>query len=278
MARTKVPVVVISAATGSAISSASVRVKIRATGADATVYAAATGATTVTNPLTTNAQGRVSGWVDRGNYTATITGTGITTYDEEFESSPAGDRDIDDLWLPADASASIGTSLTASPANGEKYVYQADTANGILWEFRYNSGSASTYKWELVGGNYLFANINTNEGRGSTGYADLATNGPSVVLPLAGDYEVEWGCRCDWPSNSTAAVAPAVNGTVNTNYELHFYNSSGAPGNAVGPPGMRCGRLTGVAAGATIKLLYNPSVSPAWFSQRWIRARPLRVS
>jgi hypothetical protein len=47
------------------------------------------------------------------------------------------------------------TSLPASPSDGQEVFYAADATNNVIWNLRYRSGSASTYKWEFVGGDPL---------------------------------------------------------------------------------------------------------------------------
>lgn len=81
------------------------------------------------------------------------------------------------------------TALPGSPADGDEIFYQADATAGVIWHLRYRSGSASTYKWEYVGGPPLSAEVQTKETSASTSYTDLATVGPSLTIPLAGDYE-----------------------------------------------------------------------------------------
>jgi hypothetical protein len=69
---------------GAAVSGASATVNIRGGGL-ATVYAAATGGTTASNPITTAANGRIDGWLDEGSYDIQISGAGITTYTQPVE-------------------------------------------------------------------------------------------------------------------------------------------------------------------------------------------------
>ena len=99
MARTEIPFVVIDPATGNAVVGASVAVAARATGTASTVYAGETGATTTSNPRTTDANGRLTGWVERGAYTLTVSGGGLTTYVKNWDSAPAADSSIDALWI-----------------------------------------------------------------------------------------------------------------------------------------------------------------------------------
>lgn len=66
--------------------------------------------------------------------------------------------------------------------------YLADAANGVVWHLRYRSASASSFKWEVVGGDPLYAEVITEESTASTSYTALTTAGPSLTVPLAGDY------------------------------------------------------------------------------------------
>lgn len=100
MARSELPIVALNSTTGLPVSGASVAVKLRSTGLNATWWTAETGGTSSTAAITTDAQGRTTAWLDRGAYNCTISGTGITTYTEPFDSAPAADNAIDALWLP----------------------------------------------------------------------------------------------------------------------------------------------------------------------------------
>src|SRR4051812_26100727 len=100
MARASISVVVTSPATGLPVSGASVAVSQRSNAAAVTWWSAETGGSSSTAALTTNANGRVSGWVDRGAYNLTISGAGLTTYVEPWDAVPAADLGGDTLWLP----------------------------------------------------------------------------------------------------------------------------------------------------------------------------------
>jgi microcystin-dependent protein len=66
------------------VSGATVQVNIRG-GGPATVFAAETGATTIANPLTSTAEGRIEGWLDEGSYNLVISGAGITGYTQPID-------------------------------------------------------------------------------------------------------------------------------------------------------------------------------------------------
>jgi hypothetical protein len=87
------------------------------------------------------------------------------------------------------------TSLPAGPVDGQQCYYLADAANGVLWHLRYNAGSASAHKWEFVGGGALLAgpsgSLTTSTATSGNGQA--LTSGPTITVPLPGDYEITWG-------------------------------------------------------------------------------------
>lgn len=178
------------------------------------------------------------------------------------------------LWIGG--AAGRGTSLPSSPVDGHLYDYLADATNGIVWRFRYNAGSASSYKWEFIGGAPLFAIIDTQETAPITTYGDCATVGPSIVLPLAGDYDVTIGAQVygsigaagktamSYAIGATAAAAAdeiMSQSSVATDY--HYLS--------------RTKRKTGLTAVTlTAKYYYVTTVSQ--FANRTMMVLPVRVS
>jgi len=109
--------------TGLPVSGASVAIKFRSSGLNATWWTQETGGTSSTAAVTTDTNGRVTAWVDRGAYNCTVSGTGITTYTEAWDSTPASDSSIDSLWLPDNlivqrmiADNAVGTAEIAAGA------------------------------------------------------------------------------------------------------------------------------------------------------------------
>ena len=92
---------------------------------------------------------------------------------------------------------SYGTTLPASPVDGQEAILVDSVTNPTYqWRFRYNAGSTSAYKWECVGATPLGAYLNVQESLAVTGtWQDLATVGPQVTIPRAGDYQVRFGAR-----------------------------------------------------------------------------------
>jgi hypothetical protein len=94
--------VVTSARSGSAIPSASVTVKTSPAGATATIYSD-DGVTTQSNPLTTDSNGEFTFYAADGEYTLTVSGTGIT-------------------------SRTIGPIILHDPADSDDYMPSADVS------------------------------------------------------------------------------------------------------------------------------------------------------
>lgn len=119
MARTAIPVIVLDDVTGAFVQNAQVSITYRDTSA-AIVYQAETGGSTRTQPLLTDAQGRVDGWLDRGSYTITIVVPSRPTRTEYFDSSPGGDGSIDGVWISA--GAVTGPKLAADAVDNTKIL------------------------------------------------------------------------------------------------------------------------------------------------------------
>lgn len=83
MARSLLPFV-ITQTDGDAVAAADVTVTLRSGGA-APIYAGETGGTQLSNPVTTDANGRIPGWLDEGSYTVRVVGATITTYTRALE-------------------------------------------------------------------------------------------------------------------------------------------------------------------------------------------------
>lgn len=186
MARTEIPITVFNSA-GAPVNGASVKLSFRASGADATWYPSETGGTGSTTALVTDANGRVSGWIDRGSYNASITGSGITSYTEAFESTPGGNASIDANWLPD------GVVTTAKISDGQ--ITSAKIADGAISNSDISSNAAINIA-KLSRYSELLATVvtyNENEtGAGiTTPYASVDVASPASGHIVA--FAVQWG-------------------------------------------------------------------------------------
>lgn len=103
----------------------------------------------------------------------------------------AGDGKVPLTQLPSIAAApAYGTSLPASPADGQEAVL-VDSVTGAnwVWRFRYNAGASSPYKWEFIGGSPSSAQNLDGVVDGTVAAIDSWTGvGPGVLVPRSGDY------------------------------------------------------------------------------------------
>lgn len=171
-------------------------------------------------------------------------------------------------------------SLPASPVNGQEIYYVADATNGIVWHFKYRSASASTYKWEYVGGTSGFNEVATSETTTSTTYTNLATTGPSFTVPLAGDYLIEFGAGIEvsgTTGNTDAMMSFAVGATAASDNDRIIHANTGTSGWNFKTQ-MRTVRKTDIAASSAIVAKYRNSTAwTAGYTTRWMKVTPIRV-
>lgn len=114
------------------------------------------------------------------------------------------------LDLTGSLARPLVSALPGSPYDGQEILFQTAamvTAGIGPWLFRYRSASASTYKWEFIGGAPWAANRDTADNVASptqNAWISFDANDPSVTVPLAGDYAV---LNVAQFSNDTGAMA-----------------------------------------------------------------------
>lgn len=183
----------------------------------------------------------------------------------------------------------VVTSLpTADLFDGREVYYVADSTNGVVWHLKYRKGSSSTYKWEFVGGGWLVEEAGGSVSTTSASYTTLA-NGPDFALPLAGDYEFEWGhgglvYSASAGFGGTAVSRPHYNGTQVGGFEARTYTHGNAPNDGgLYSDTMKASKFTATTAGQTLELRYlltlvGGGTGTAAFVRRFLRARPVRVA
>lgn len=160
------------------------------------------------------------------------------------------------------------------PADGDECYLIADAANGVVWHMRYNAGSASAYKWEYLGGSFLAVEVLTDEAVTNAAYSDFPTVGPSVTVPRAGDYEVEWG-------GSDAVAVAGAQGYIGVKRGAAGTTNNDAvgasdTGNRTGVSRRRV--FAGLAASDTLKLQVTVNSGQINVSLRHLAVRPVRIS
>lgn len=184
---------------------------------------------------------------------------------------------ISAAWVTITVYAPEVITLPATPVDQQECIYVADTTNGIKWHFRYRAASASSFKWEAVGASTpLYSEVATDESTASTTYVDLATVGPSVTLPLAGDYVISFGGQV---YNTTASIGIYVSAKLGAAAATDANGVTNvSPTASAILPVWRSFRRTGFAASDVIKLqVRSVGAGTARFLNRSLEVQPLRV-
>lgn len=166
--------------------------------------------------------------------------------------------------------------LPAAPFDGQELDYVASEANGVVWRFRYRSASASAHKWEFVGGAALYAKT---EGETTTTSETYATGkGPSITVPLAGDYEIGFTAQLAYNTTGLVFAAIKLGAAAASDNDAALVDSSNAVGGKSGTTGRTMTR-TGLAAAAALEMVYRISGGAGTLStsRREMWTRPVRV-
>jgi hypothetical protein len=118
--------------------------------------------------------------------------------------------------------------------------------------------------------------LTQENGAATANFVDLATVGPSVVVPRAGDYDVQ--CRVTGWSTVTGGFAQ-IGACIGTGQppaglQANFNSYQAAGQGALG----FVGRMAGVAAGNEIRLRYCGVNNAAGYIWRYLYVTPVRVS
>lgn len=173
------------------------------------------------------------------------------------------------------------TNLPAGPVDGQEIYYLADATNGVVWHLRYRAASASAYKWEFVGGGWMYSSFIGASGVSGTGsgFSDITGgNGPDITVPLAGDYD------CDMWATGARASAGVVNlgigisigGGTQPAGDAQALGSS--PGSGAAGTFALGTLLAGLSASTLLRMRYQYTViSDITYASRRFRVRPRRV-
>lgn len=175
-------------------------------------------------------------------------------------------------------------ALPGSPVDGQEIVYQntAMAADGVAWPLRYRAAAAGSFKWEFVGGADWIKTVDPTQAHPGPGSAwgDLATVGPEITLPLAGDYLVRFGAEISpVQDGSTAAMGigyGAFTGAFSAALAwVLFQLATGANGSS--NDAARAKRINGAAAAAVLRARYWTSSGSHTFGGRHLSVQPIRV-
>lgn len=182
-------------------------------------------------------------------------------------------------WVLINVFAPEVSSLPASPIDQQECIYVADTTLGIKYHLRYRAASASLYKWESIGSaSQLTAFVATNQTRASATYGDLATVGPSIIVPLAGDWVPTIALEAFLSVATSFAAADIQIGATAADAQERVVFQLNAAGGSSGAWGREQTYVTVAAAATTVKMVYaGDGTNNATFGQRRLALRPIRV-
>ena len=181
------------------------------------------------------------------------------------------------IWYPSANATVIGTSLPASPYDGQPYILvDSVSAPTYRWSFQYNANSASTYKWEFIGGTAIQNQVDTQQNKAvGASFGALTTAGPIVTLPRAGDYDVVFGSTILTNATADAYMSVDIGATpASVNWAVRGGVSSGT----IQVTPARSYRISAVAASTVLTAKYRSDTASADFAYRYIWATPVRVS
>lgn len=188
---------------------------------------------------------------------------------------PVWDR-ASQRWVPSSqhAPSTVVTSLPSSPIDGQEVYYAADAGSGVIWHLRYRAASGSSFKWEYVGGPPLHASVLADESTASTSYVALTTAGPSITLPLQGDYLVEQGANVYGTAGFSSLMSYDIGGTGASDNDC--VANAGGDANEHSHI-MREQRKNGLGTVALVSKyrVFSGTCNWRW---RWLTVTPIRVS
>jgi hypothetical protein len=168
--------------------------------------------------------------------------------------------------------------------------FLADQTNGVLWHLRYRAfqsdgvtANPSSYKWEAVGpGPAMLALVATLEVSFTVNaWHDLATPGPFIAAPLAGEYDVRFGATGNADTAQITTLMGLDFGTswTVTNPALTTQTTEDTGGTGATSSFSRQGKMAATAAGNIFKARYKQSAggNSAQWKDRWLAITPVRV-
>lgn len=166
------------------------------------------------------------------------------------------------------------TFLPAGAGEGTEVYYVADATNGVVWHLRYRSKASVAYPWEYVGGSALWSEVDDFETTTSTSYTALATAGPTVTVPIAGEYRVTAFVS---HLNSNANEADYMSYDIGSTAAIDADRAAGISTTNVGTTFSMSVRTQTVAALSALVAKYKVSANTGTFGLRSLSVIPIRV-
>jgi hypothetical protein len=177
--------------------------------------------------------------------------------------------------LAASVAVPLVTALPASPADGQEVVFTDSlTAPTFTWRLRYVAAKASN-RWVFVGGSPIITEVAVQESTASGTYVALTTPGPSITLPLAGDYIVELGHRSASSAGGVGGMQSYDIGATPANDADAFVLTDATAARGMGSYKKRKSGLGAVTL--TSKYRVFDAGGTRYFQQRWMSVEPIAV-
>lgn len=180
---------------------------------------------------------------------------------------------IDALGTAGAPLKTLAEFAALTPTDGMEVTLLIDATAGIAWLVKYRAASSSAYKWEVIGPAVLVSQVNTAEATAVTTYTNLATVGPSIVLPRPGDYVIEHGFAASVANTQPMWMSYDIGGTgaVDADAVMATRPSDAA---SVMRSNLKAG-LSNVTLTAKYKA---PAAVSSQIEKRWMKAIPRRIS
>jgi len=168
----------------------------------------------------------------------------------------------------------------STPYNGMEVLLTDNLGTPTYaWRLRYNQFSSSAYKWEFVGGPALgVQQVADQTLAGNDTWGDLATVGPSITAPRAGQYLISAGCGVY--NTAAACIAQYVGVTIGAGTPAFpFTAATAVPAAGQGYwMGIQPSTPFTAAAGDSIRMRYRVYTGTGSFNSRVLSITPVRVS
>jgi hypothetical protein len=176
-----------------------------------------------------------------------------------------------DPRVPTAPAPVLSATPPGSPVDGQLWFFPADAA-GTVWQFRYNAGSASAYKWEFVGGAALVAAYLAAQPVGPA--TTWVPGAPYISIPRNGEYLIDYSgiwninvgaAQCHMGAWTTTTIVPSSSG----------YGGNGEVFTLARP---NIGPVALAAGTSNLQMAYWTAVANNQVQDRLLGVRPVRVS
>ena len=184
--------------------------------------------------------------------------------------SIAGNLTISSGFLITSSTGMYGTTLPASPVNGQEFYYEADAANGVVWHLRYDSSLRSgSGAWAFLGGSPLY--IKDTAG-GSAGDSAVHNTGATLTLALSGLYNCQYGGKAATSVTGQAAEL-SLNAQATSVDNLSIQSSTGTWPYSMA--GQHQAAIT--SPSSVVKVQYGGGGGNGSYSQAYLTISPVYV-